>query len=227
MRSIKPDEQAQSLWDEVQNPENTFITTDLKNNKVWSVQEDISMETRPYMFYNKADEAEDAVLFADELISPTHVIPFKEVSNPITRLEIGAGTLTKYLAQVAKNMDFEDKVGPKTPKGRGYDDESSEASDSIYDTDEEDREFDDKYVADEAGTVTKHWRLPQIWEEALKRIDQGSVTTEEKQLLERVGLFDASNGKIRKSLSDAEFARNLKRMDRLMLMEKDRGDGKL
>ncbi|KAI3337564.1 hypothetical protein HD806DRAFT_43606 [Xylariaceae sp. AK1471] len=233
VRSIKPGEQAQSLWDEVQDPENVFYTTDLTNNKMRSVQGDRPMEATPHLFYNEANEAEDAVLFPDELVYPNRVVPFKEVSNAITRLEIGAGTLTKYLAQIAKNMRLHDKLYPKSLNENSDGDESLSIGDSTHDihgadsidAQDEDKELEDEYFDDEEGTVTKHWRLPQLWEEAIKMIDQSCIDIEKKKLLGRVGLFDDSSGRIRKTLTDAEFAKTLKGMDRLMLMEKDRGDG--
>jgi hypothetical protein len=212
-----------------------FFTTDLTNKTVWSVQGDRPLQTTPYLFYTEANEAEDAVLFPDELVSPNRTVPFKEVSNPITRLAIGAGTLTKYLAQIAKNMSFPDKTSQKLVNEYSDDDELVKTGDSIYDfpgasstnSRDEDKEFEDQYVDDGKGTVTKHWRLPQLWEEAIKMLDQSPIGIDKMNLLGRVGLLDDSSGKIRRTLSDAEFARTLKDMDRLMLMKKDRGDGKL
>ncbi|KAI8626051.1 hypothetical protein F5Y19DRAFT_466640 [Xylariaceae sp. FL1651] len=167
----------------VQNLENLFIATDGTNKKTWTVKGDAPMTVGRYIFYTKANAAEDAMLFPDELISPNRNVPFKEVSNVTTRLKAGAGTMTKYLAKVAK-----------------------------------------KQIQDEDGTVIKHWRLPRLWEDTIEEINRSHIDVERKNMLMRVGLSDGSSGLIRKSQNDAEFSKNLDNMNRLMLMEKDRGD---
>ncbi|KAI1435512.1 hypothetical protein GGR50DRAFT_314561 [Xylaria sp. CBS 124048] len=228
VRSIKPGEQVSSLWDEVQHPDNIFYSSDLVKKQVLFVKGNATTKTSPYLFYSEANEAEDAILFPDELETPSRVVTFKEISNPITRLEMGAGTLIKYLANIAVNSF----PGTKrtTPKGSDSD-EDSWASDDSTDSLEVfikggpprgvfgAAAFDDK-----DGTVTKHWRLPRLYEEVVKVIDQSRIDAEKTAMLRKVGLLDASTGQFRKSLSDAEFARSLKGMDRMMLMEKDRAD---
>ncbi|KAI1828392.1 hypothetical protein F4861DRAFT_528930 [Xylaria intraflava] len=232
VRTIKVGEQVDSLWDEVQNPDNIFFTADLTKKEVLCVKGNAHTQTSPYLFYNESNEAEDAILFPNEFVSPSSMVPFKELSNSITRLEMGAGTMTKYIANIASNT-FPDKAFKALPAGNSDSNQPTlETGDSVCEASDSDLVDTPKYFGvqafdDKDGTITKHWRLPQLWEAVARTTDPRYVDVEKKNMLKKVGLFDDARGEFRKSLSDAEFARTLKGMDRLMLMEKDRGDALL
>ncbi|KAI0378676.1 hypothetical protein F5Y04DRAFT_143384 [Hypomontagnella monticulosa] len=98
VRSIRPGEQVESLWDDVNDPTNIFLTTDLANKKVVQTSGDGNANTLPHAFYNEADIAEDLVLFADELTSPNRKVPFKEVTNAVTRMETTPATVLNIIA---------------------------------------------------------------------------------------------------------------------------------
>lgn len=228
VRLIKQVEQVKSLWDEVRDPSNIFILTDMINKTTRTVDGDGMLESMPHTFYNEADAAEDAILFPDELISPNRNVPFKEVSNAITRLEDGYGVMSKYLAKRAKDTSHLPEKPSRSKDDDSDSDESWNSDDSFSDSDDEipdaRPEVDFK---DEDGEVTKHWRLPRSWEDHITRINESSIDAKKKKLLSNVGLLEPLSGKVRRGPSEAEFAKNLKSMDRMMLMEKDRGDALL
>ncbi|KAI2637266.1 hypothetical protein GGS21DRAFT_489042 [Xylaria nigripes] len=224
VRSVKPGEQVHSLWDEVQNPENIIYTADFSKKDFSFVKGHAHMTTSPYLFYNEANEAEDAILFPDELVSPNSIVPFKELVNSITRLEMGAGTMTKYIANIAMSS-FPEKASRELLDNGSNNDESVKTGDSNDSSSiDTTKAFSEQTFEDKDGTITKHWRLPQLWEDLARTVDQKQIDDDKKELLRKVGLFDTASGKMRKSLGDAEFAKTLKGMDKLMLMEKDRAD---
>lgn len=226
VRLIKHGEQVKSLWDEVQDPSNTFILIDATNKTVKTVQSDDVMNASPHTFYNEADAAEDAVLFPDELLSLNRNVPFKEVSNAITRLEDGSGTMSRYVAKLALESSQRSQKPPPLLDEYSDTDESWKTGDSVYDLDDAlSGEELEKGLKDEGSDVTKHWRLPQLWEDQITRINEGHIDTTKKKTLSNTGLLEPLVGKIKKTPSDTEFAKNLKNMDRMMLLEKDRGDG--
>ncbi|KAI3333171.1 hypothetical protein F4824DRAFT_503461 [Ustulina deusta] len=228
VRLIKNGEKVKSLWDEVQDPDNIFILTDVINKKTRAVKGDGVLDTPLHIFYNEADAAEDAILFPDELISLNRNVPFKEVSNAITRLEDGSGTMSRYLAKLAIETTHRSQKPPQLLEEYSDTDESLKTGDSFYDFDdafsskEPEREFKDEDV-----DVTKHWHLPRLWEDKINRINKGQIDPKEKKILSNIGLLGLSTGKIRKGPSDADFAKNLKTMDSMMLLEKDRSDALL
>lgn len=231
VRLIKHGEQVKSLWDEVKDPNNVYVLTDMTNKTTRTVKGDAVLESSPHTFYNEADAAEDAILFPDELIAPNRNVPFKEVSNAVTRLEDGYGVMSKYLAKLAKDTSH---LPNKPSRFTGEDldsDESWDTDDLVSDSDgdlpDTKREKDFEDFKDEDGEVTKHWRLPRLWEDQITRINESQIDAKKKKILLNVGLLELSSGKVRRGPSDAEFAKNLKSMDRMMLMEKDRGDALL
>ncbi|KAI0448908.1 hypothetical protein F5B21DRAFT_518578 [Xylaria acuta] len=206
VRSIKHGEQVKSLWDEVQDPDNIFILTDVTNKTTRAVRGDGALNASPHTFYNEADAAEDAILFCDELISLNRNVPFKEVSNAITRLEDGSGAMSSYLAKLAIETSHRSQKPLRLLDEYSDTDESWKTGDSVYDFDDafsgEEREKD---LKDEDSDVTKHWRLPRLWEDHTTRINEGHIDAMKKKIL----------------------SNNLKTMDRMMLLEKDRGDALL
>ncbi|KAI8946385.1 hypothetical protein F4801DRAFT_564907 [Xylaria longipes] len=228
VRLIKHGEQVKSLWDEVQDPDNIFFLTDVTNKTTRAVRGDGTLDASPHTFYNEADAAEDAILFPDELISLNRDVPFKEVSNAITRLEDGSGTMSRYLAKLAMESSHRSKKPPQLLDEYSDTDESWKSGDSVYDfNDAFSDETPEKGFKDEDGDVTKHWHLPQLWEDQTNRINEGHIDATKKKILSNVGLLELLTGNIRKGPSDTEFAKNLKTLDRMMLLEKDRGDALL
>ncbi|KAJ8133201.1 hypothetical protein O1611_g414 [Lasiodiplodia mahajangana] len=228
VRLIKPGEQVKSLWDDVHNPDNIFILTDATNKTTKTVRGDGSPNIALHMFYNEADAAEDAILFPDELTSPNRNVTFKEVSNAITKLEDGSGTVSKYLAKLAIESSYYSQKPFRSQDEYSDTDESLKSGDSIYDLDEASSDEDgDNIFKDENGEVTKHWRLPRLWEDQTTRINEGDIDAAKKKILSNVGLSEMITGKIKRGPTDKEFAKSLKSIDRLMLMEKDRGEALL
>ncbi|KAI0967045.1 hypothetical protein F4678DRAFT_465849 [Xylaria arbuscula] len=215
VRSIKHGEQVKSLWDEVQSPDNIFALTDITNKKMTTYQGNESPNMASHMFYNEADAAEDAVLFPDELISLNRNVPFKEVSNAITRLEDGSGTMSRYLAQQAREASRHSQKPSRLLGGHDFDDDYS--SDEVF----------EEEITDKNGDVKKHWRLPRLWKDHTARINEGRIVTGKKKMISNVGLSELSTGRIQKEPSDKEFAISLKSAEGLMVMEKDRGDALL
>ncbi|KAI1368681.1 hypothetical protein F5Y08DRAFT_325949 [Xylaria arbuscula] len=197
VRLIKPCEEAKSLWDEVKDPRNIFILTDLTNQTTETFQGDSTPKTVPHQFYNEADAEEDAILFPDELVSPNPNVSFKEVSNTITRLEDGAGAMNRYLTKMALD-------GRRAGRLLGDSDESLESDDNEY-------EFDD----DDDDDVASDRQLAK------------DPSSEDIESLSNVGLLDLRTGMARKGPSDVHFAKNLEMLVQMMLFEKDRGSALL
>ncbi|KAI0860232.1 hypothetical protein F4860DRAFT_479717 [Xylaria cubensis] len=223
VRLIKPEEKVKSLWDEVTDPKNIFILTDFTKRTTKTFPSDSTLDASLHTFYNEADAEEDAILFPDELVSLNRNVPFKEVSNAITRAEDGAGTISRYFAKLA----IESSHYSQNPHQFLDEHEHSDTDESVYDLDGAvSSEKHKKDLEEESTNITKHWNLPRLWEDQITRIDEGQMDTK-KKTVSNVGLLELSTGKIRrikKGLSDKEFAKNLKNIDRTMLMEKDRAD---
>ncbi|KAL7625951.1 hypothetical protein AAE478_002720 [Parahypoxylon ruwenzoriense] len=210
VRSIQPGEQVESLWDDVTNPSNTFFTADVLNKKVLESNGEAHVDASPYLFYNEADAAEDLVLFADELITPDRNVPFKEVSNPITRLETTPTTMINVMAEGARKISKRDKDLSHLPDADDDDDWSTDESGSEGDSDEK--------------RIVSHWSLPQIWEDSIAIINHSHISNDKKQLLRRIGLLSESSDKIRGGINSLNGVESkLKEVDRIMVMERDRG----
>ncbi|KAI1444975.1 hypothetical protein F5Y02DRAFT_408701 [Annulohypoxylon stygium] len=211
VRSIKPGEQVPSLWDEVNDPSNTFLITDLSNKMVVESDGEKNNLSSPYLFYNEADAAEDLILFSDELISPNRNVPFKEVSNSITRLETTPTTMINVLAEGAREMS-------KLAKKKEPHDLPDEDSDEDWCTEPESQ------VDEEESMITTHWSLPQIWEDSIAIVNHRHISSEKKKLLRRVGLLSEGTNVIRGGINSLDGIENtLRRADKTMVMEKDRG----
>ncbi|KAI1134852.1 hypothetical protein F5Y05DRAFT_192827 [Hypoxylon sp. FL0543] len=205
VRSIRPGEQVSSLWEDVTNPDNIFFTADVVNNKVLESSSLTQKGTAPNMFYNEDDAAEDLILFSDELISPNRNVPFKEISNSITRIETTPATMLNVLASSARKLSKPSKNKPGLYKTNGDD------IDSGTDGDDEKR-------------IVNPWSLPQIWEDAILTVNRSQVPSEKKQLLRRVGLLSESSEAIRGGINRLDdLESTLKQADKRMIMEKDRG----
>ncbi|KAI0508636.1 hypothetical protein F5B22DRAFT_619770 [Xylaria bambusicola] len=221
VRLIKPEEQAKSLWDDVRNPNNIFVLTDLSSQSTKTFQGDNTGKVAPHIFYNEADAEEDTVLFPDELLAPNPNMPFKEVSNPITRLEEGAGDMNRYLTKLSMAA-FRSKN--PFPGEYGDSEESVKSGDSVYDHD--DGALDLEPMEDPSGDdleVVKHWRSPRLWEDEITRINENGIDYEAKKRFSNVGLLDLRTGEARKGMSETDFIKNIRQFDQMTLSEKDRG----
>ncbi|KAF2963908.1 hypothetical protein GQX73_g9656 [Xylaria multiplex] len=228
VRLIKHGEQVKSLWDEVQNPDNIFVLTDGTDMKTSAMQSAGTLDRLRHSLYNEADAAEDAILFPDELTSPNRDVPFQEIRNAITQLEDGSGTITRYLAKLAIQGSRRSQKPPLLLDEDSDTDDSLRTGDSIYTLDDDfsDEEFE-KRLTDADGEVTRHWRLPQLWEDQITMINESHIDTEKEKILSSVGLSELSTGKFRGGPSDTDFVKNLQALDTMMFMEKDRADALL
>ncbi|KAI0197641.1 hypothetical protein F4808DRAFT_473678 [Astrocystis sublimbata] len=203
VRLIKPGEQAKSIWDEVHDPNNMFILSDLTNNTTKTFQGGSTPKAAPHMFYNEADAEEDAILFPDELTSPNPNVPY------LTRLNLHARRSQNPLRLLGDDSDTNESVS------------SHDCANDLVDA-----PSDPRNVADPSGKdleVIKHWRLPRLWEDQITRVNSSRIDAEKTKMLSNVGLLDLGAGIALKGPSDIDFASNLKKLDKLMLFEKDRG----
>ncbi|KAI1654605.1 hypothetical protein F4813DRAFT_398932 [Daldinia decipiens] len=211
VRSIRPGEQVASLWDDVNDPLNTFLITDVVNKTVLETSGEVHVDSSPYLFYNEADAAEDMILFSDELITPNRNVPFREVTNSITRLETTPATMINVLAEGAREMSKRAKDLSHLPDS---DDDEDWSTDLESDSD-----------SDEEKKIVTHWSLPQIWEDAIAMINHNHISSEKKKLLRRVGLLTESSEVIRGGINSLDGVESkLKESDKIMVMERDRGD---
>ncbi|KAI1206620.1 uncharacterized protein F4807DRAFT_463565 [Annulohypoxylon truncatum] len=211
VRSIQPGENVPSLWDDIHHPSNKFLTTDLLNKTVLETNGEAHEHASPYLFYNEADAAEDLILFSDELISPNRNVPFREVSNSITRLETTPATMINVLAEEARELSKRDKIKDLTnlPEADGDEDWSTEP---------------ESYMEEDEMKITTHWSLPQIWEDSIAIVNHRHISSERKQLLRRVGLLSEGSNVIRGGINSLYGVESkLKTADKTMVMEKDRG----
>ncbi|KAI1373044.1 hypothetical protein F4677DRAFT_462599 [Hypoxylon crocopeplum] len=208
VRSIQPGEQVASLWDDVHDSTNTFFTADVLNMNVLETNGEAHKDASPYLFYNEANAAEDLVLFADELITPNRNVPFKEISNPIMRLEATPATIINVLAEEAREISQRKDVSHLPDAD---DDDEAWSTDSGPDEEEERR-------------IITHWSLPQIWEDAIALINHNHISSQRKRLLRQVGLLSQSSEVIRGGINSLNGVESkLKEADRFMVMERDRG----
>ncbi|KAL6882312.1 hypothetical protein HDV57DRAFT_509473 [Trichoderma longibrachiatum] len=156
-RKINPGEQVESLWDVVAGDAVEFCLFDVKDGKV-NCRTTRELASSPYLFYNKANVAEDEVLFPDELVSPRDKVPFREIRNAINRLEAPmlpseARDLEKGLQAICEGND------------------PSSVMDKATDRDED--------------TI---WALPALWETGLRQVLGGTLSAEQRELLRKTGL---------------------------------------
>ncbi|KAI1074329.1 hypothetical protein F5B20DRAFT_586346 [Whalleya microplaca] len=209
VRSICPGEQAISLWEVVNNPSNTFFLAGAAQPQAHETDGDGRVDSSTYLFYNEADAFEDMVLFPDELVTPNANIPFKEVSNPINRLETSPATIINVLAESARKISKMDKDSPYLLE--------DDFNEGLHRGDfESGSENDNK-------RLVSHWSLPPLWENAIMLVNHSHLSTDRKLLLHKVGLLSDSS-MIRGGINDLdEFESKLKEADKIMIMEKDRG----
>ncbi|KAG4218641.1 hypothetical protein PC116_g32879, partial [Phytophthora cactorum] len=73
--------------------------------------------------------------------------------------------------------------------------------------------------------IANHWSLPQLWEDAIAMINHNHISSERKRLLRQVGLLSEYSNVIRGGINSLDGVElKLKEADKIMVMEKDRGD---
>ncbi|KAF5565793.1 major facilitator superfamily transporter [Fusarium phyllophilum] len=159
-RQIKPGENLKSLWDTIADERSEFRLFDVSNKKV-TMRKDTELAESPYMFYNKANEVEDAILFPDELTSDRKSVAFREIRNGVASIEDGilpstARHFVKRLEAINKGKD-----PMKAMRMAKHDDQ-----DNI-------------------------WGLPKVWETALLQARSDKLKKSQKALLQRTGLLNA------------------------------------
>ncbi|UZP45173.1 hypothetical protein NXS19_012985 [Fusarium pseudograminearum] len=99
-RQIKPGEDVESIWDTMMDERSQIKLFNVVGTKV-KEHSDADLEAATYMFYNKANEAEDAVLFPDELTRKNFA--FREIANGISDIE--SGVLPSTARHLTKGLD--------------------------------------------------------------------------------------------------------------------------
>ncbi|KAG4288522.1 hypothetical protein FPRO06_06174 [Fusarium proliferatum] len=159
-RQIKPGENLKSLWDTIADERSEFRLFDVSNKKV-TMRKDTEIAKSPYMFYNKANEVEDAILFPDELTSDKKSVAFRQIRNGVASTEDGilpstARHFVKGLEAINKGKDPMEAM-----RMAKHDDQ-----DNI-------------------------WGLPKVWETALLQARSDKLKKSQKALLQRTGLLNA------------------------------------
>lgn len=83
-RQVKPGKEVKSIWDVVTDERLEFKLFDLSSKKVTS-HSNSNLAQTPYMFYKRANELEDAILFPDKLTAITRMLCF-ERSQMVSRI---------------------------------------------------------------------------------------------------------------------------------------------
>lgn len=157
-RQIKPGENVVSLWDTVMDERNEFKLFDVSGQDV-NCRDASELTESPYMFYNAANEAEDAVLFPDDTTSNKKSTPFHEIRNGAASIE--GGVLPSTIRHLAKGMEALE-MG-KDPM---------DALEFAMDNDED-----------------SIWALPKVWETGLRHVRREKPVGERRKLLSRTGML--------------------------------------
>ncbi|KAK8072268.1 MFS allantoate transporter [Apiospora saccharicola] len=195
VRSIKPGEKVETMWDVVTDPSNKYAVWDEKGNQ--EIHDSGSHGGPSNQFYSEADAAEDMVLFPDELVSVKRNVPFKEISNPVTEMEVGNKTYLQFLTRRLKQY----KPANKELKGSEYSSDDSESS-SVDDMEDEKEHI---------------WKLPPIWMVAEREAMSNDRSKEEKRLLQRIAM-DLAQFKREQS-----FNHMFQTAEQREIMDRDRG----
>ncbi|KAL6924063.1 hypothetical protein FSST1_001337 [Fusarium sambucinum] len=101
-RQIKPDEHVTTMWDNVTDERTQIKIFSLTGTQI-KEHSDTEMDAAKYMFYNKANELEDAILFPDELTSGRKNFAFREIRNGVADIE--SGVLPSTARHLKKGLD--------------------------------------------------------------------------------------------------------------------------
>lgn len=173
VRQIKPDEQVASLFDELTGPNASFWLKSTSGEMI-NTSDDIPPGFSPYAFYNDADAAEDAILFAEEELGgvPDNM-PFVEITNPVQQLEstpMPVSVLNHTAQEMMKTL------GPEV------DDDAKANLRKIFHSDK-DQSTKKPYAP---GADEFPFKAPPIWEQAHKLITQRGEDKKAAGLLNRL-----------------------------------------
>lgn len=199
VRDMKPGEVTQTMWDIVTDPRNKYSVFDSQGKE--HIYDSGSHAEHTSLFYSEADAAEDMVLFPDELTSVNPNALFKEISNPISKLELGSTTYIQYLARTLKNSKA---LGEDSASEMGMDSETDSNASSA------DEESDD-----EEGHI---WEFPGIWKRAVQSVASGTYFARQKRLLQTTANLT--------HLAVDSFGSRFRASDRYEVMDRGRGIGK-
>ncbi|KAF9777318.1 hypothetical protein IL306_004449 [Fusarium sp. DS 682] len=158
-RQIKPGEKVDSLWDTIVDERSEFRLFDITGKKV-TMRKDSELAESPYMFYNEANEVEDAILFPDELTSNKKSVAFREIRNGVANIE--DGILPSTARHFVKGLEAINKGRDPIKAMRMA---KHEDQDNI-------------------------WGLPKVWETALLQARSGKLKKSQRALLQRTGLLN-------------------------------------
>ncbi|KAH0527227.1 hypothetical protein TsFJ059_002251 [Trichoderma semiorbis] len=186
-RKILPGEQVKSLWDAVTSEDVEFRLFSTSGSFTSFTPQGAGtgeMADSPYLFYTKANAVEDEILFPDELTSNKKNVHFREIRNPVSRLEhSGLPGHNKYwekgLTAILAGEDFKEPLSKE------------------MDTDED-----------------SMWALPAIWKSSLEKLLRGTVSAEQREVLEETGLDAIKEGQL--------IADRLDSADPMEVMERER-----
>lgn len=156
-RKIKAGENVESLWDTVTAESTEFRIYEMKNDSMTFRSGD-ELTKNPYLFYNEANVAEDAILFPDESLNNQQSVPFREIKNSISRLE--GGSLRSTMKHLAEGL-----------KATHVGEEFNTAYENARDTD--------------SGRTLS---VPKIWQTALQELIKARPSDKQEALLDRTGL---------------------------------------
>lgn len=189
-RKILPGEQVKSLWDVVTSEDVEFRLFSTSGSFTSFTPQGAGtgeMADSPYLFYTKANAVEDEILFPDELTSNKKNVHFREIRNPVSRLEhSGLPGHNKYwekgLTAILAGEDFKEPLSKE------------------MDTDDD-----------------SMWALPAIWKSGLEKLLQGTLSAEQREVLEETGLDAIKEGQL--------IADRLDSADPMEVMERERSTG--
>lgn len=170
------------------------VTSDQVEFRAFNIQEGniTSRTTRelgssPYLFYNKANIVEDEVLFPDEVVSNKKRVHFREIRNGVSRIE--TPNLPSRIRQLEASLAL-------AREGK----DPAAAFEETLDSDE--------------GSI---WALPRIWQTGFGQLLQGTLSVQQRKLLNRTGLDTINQSQLLADrLEDADF---------MEIMERDRSFG--
>ncbi|EXK24719.1 hypothetical protein FOMG_18573 [Fusarium oxysporum f. sp. melonis 26406] len=158
-RQIRPGENVRSIWDTVTDERSSFRLFDVSGKKL-TCRDESEIDDLPYMFYNQANAAEDAILFPDELTSNKKTVAFREIRNGVANIE--DGVLPSKARHFARGLEAINEG--KDPM---------KAIRSSKDHDE-----------------NNIWGLPKVWETGLIQARREKPSKAQRGLLKRTGLLN-------------------------------------
>ncbi|KAK3990144.1 hypothetical protein QBC44DRAFT_72016 [Cladorrhinum sp. PSN332] len=206
VRQINPGEHVQSLFDELAGPDAQFWVKTSRGEMITTSQ-DIPDGVSPYMYYNETDEAEDAILFAEEQLEgmPDNM-PFVEITNPVHQLEVTpmpVSLLNHTATEMVKELDTTEEGGSSRPNLI-----------KLLDGNGNQTTNKNKKKPYAPGAEEFPFRAPPIWEQMHKIITQSAADAKRTELLDRL---DFRSIKLNLSMSELK-----ERACSQEIMERDR-----